>query len=109
MEGLHGLNPQAQAVQEVQQIGGDSAHLAGAVISQDVVDVPQAAGIVASGSAVTGIQAFAGVSVEESQLPLWRGGRFGDGCPQNAGSQQSGGRRQSPSQEPAAMDRSGWN
>ncbi len=70
MEGLCGLNAQAEAVQEIQQIRSDGAHLTGAVISKNVVDVPEAAWIVTSGFAVTGLQAFAGVGVEESQLSL---------------------------------------
>jgi hypothetical protein len=70
VKGLGGLNAQAEAVQEVQQIRCDGTHLTGAVISQNVVDVPKAAGIVTSGPAVTGLQAFAGVGVEESQLSL---------------------------------------
>jgi hypothetical protein len=66
-------------VQEVQQAEGDRAHIAGAVIPQDVVDFPDGAFIVTAGSAVTGVQTFSGVGVEERQASFRRGGQFGNG------------------------------
>jgi len=79
MKGARSFKAQAEAVKKVQQLGGDGAHLAGTVIPQNVVDIPESTRIVSTGFAVTGFQAFAGMGVEERQMSFRRGGRFGNG------------------------------
>ncbi len=94
----------AEVVEKVQETGGDDAYFTGAVVSQDVVDFLEGAGIVATGPAVTGFQAFTGVGIEERQASIRGWGGLAGGRLQRMGSKKGRNRCEPPPQKAAAMN-----
>jgi hypothetical protein len=98
------FKPAAEVVEKVQKTGGDDAHLTGAVVSQDVIDFPEGAGIVAAVPAIAGFQTFPGVGIEKRQTSIGGWGASAGGRLQRVRSKKGGNRCQPPPQKASAIN-----